>query len=131
MKSEKQSKPDDSLPAAQDAFEQWRNTRKNKRGRIPESLWKAAMDLYPSYSNCRIAKALRLDFKELKRRIRDQQTLTTSSEFVELNAQRLFSAGHCVVEVRSPAGFEIKIRTEAAFPLQLSELLSCFLSHSR
>lgn|SRR5208337_137067 len=130
MKSRNQSESHDSLLAAQGAFEQWRSVRK-KRDRIPESLWKAAVDLYPSNSTCRISKALRLDFKELKRRIGDRSSRGRSSEFVELNVERLFSAGRCVVEVRSPAGFEIKIQTDAAFPPQWMELLSCFLSHSR
>ncbi|MGO9120352.1 MAG: hypothetical protein ACLQPD_22395 [Desulfomonilaceae bacterium] len=130
MKPEKESASPDSLLPAQDAFEQWRSTRK-KRDRIPESLWEAAIDLHPSYSTCRIAKALRLDFKELKRRIHERSSRSTPSEFVEMNVERLFSAGQCVIEVRSPAGFELKIQADAAFPPQLSQVISCFLSKSR
>ena len=38
-----------------------------------------------------ISKALRLDFKELKRRICDRSSREMSSEFVELKVGRLFS----------------------------------------
>lgn len=50
-------------------FAQWRSTHK-PRGRIPEELWQAAVDLAPCYSTRRIAQALRLNYTELKHRIR-------------------------------------------------------------
>jgi hypothetical protein len=49
-------------------FAQWRSTRK-PRSRIPEHLWQAAVDLAPFYSIHQIARALRLNYTELKHRI--------------------------------------------------------------
>jgi hypothetical protein len=130
MKPEKNSESQANMQAVSVLFDQWRSTRK-KKDRIPESLWEAAADLSPSYSTCQISKALRLDFKELKRRIRDRSHRAAPPEFVELKVERLFSTGQCLMEVRSPAGFELKIQTVTALPPQCMQLLSCFLDHGR
>ena len=130
MKPDMNSESQEKMLTAGALFDQWRSTRK-KKGRIPEGLWEAAVDLSPSYSTCQISKALRLDFKELKRRIRDRSSTKAPCEFVELKVERLFSAGQCVMEIRSPAGFELKIQTDAALAPQCTQLLSCFLDHGR
>jgi hypothetical protein len=130
MKPEKNPESQEKMLAASVLFNQWRSTRK-KRDRIPEGLWEAAANLSPSYSTCQISKALRLDFKELKRRIRDRSSTKAPSGFVELKVERLFSTGQFVMEVRSPAGFELKIQTDAALPPQCTQLLSCFLDRAR
>jgi len=49
-------------------FEEWRRNRR-KIERIPEALWQSATALHPGYSVCRIARALRLNFVELRDRI--------------------------------------------------------------
>ena len=130
MKPKKQLVLQDDLHTARESFEQWRSARK-KRERIPDSLWEAAMALSETYSAFRIAKTLRLNYKELKHRIHARQSQSTSPEFVELNVERMFSVSQCEVEVRSPGGFEIKVRTGGALPAQLPELISCFLSGTR
>ena len=130
MKPEKNSELQPRMQAVSALFDQWRSTRK-KKDRIPESLWEAAADLSPFYSTSQISKALRLDFRELKRRIHDRSRRSAPSEFVELKVERMFSSGACVMEVRSPAGFELKIQTDAALPPQCMQLLSCFLDHGR
>ncbi len=57
-------------------FVQWRSTRK-PRSRIPEHLWQAAVDLAPFYSIHRIAGALRLNYTELKHRIKKRSRCVT------------------------------------------------------
>lgn len=130
MKPDKNSQSPAKMQAVAVLFDQWRSTRK-KRDPIPESLWEAAADLSPFYSTCQISKELRLDFNKLKHRIRGRSERTASSEFVELKVEQVFSMGQCLIEVRSPAGFELKIQTTAAVPPQCMELLSCFLDRGR
>jgi hypothetical protein len=130
MKPKKDPQPQDSLQTAREQFEQWRNTRR-KRERIPESLWAAAVALSPTHSTFRISKTLRLNYIELKHRIRANSSGSTSTDFVELNVEHMFCAAQCVVELRSPAGFEMKIRTGTTLPSQLSQLIGCFLGASR
>ena len=50
-------------------FQQWRASR-TKMERIPETLWQAAAALCPRYSVFRIARTLRLNFVELRDRVR-------------------------------------------------------------
>jgi hypothetical protein len=58
-------------------FQQWRSNRR-KIERVPEALWQAAASLYPRYAVNRIARALRLNFVELRDRVRpkDKQKST-------------------------------------------------------
>ncbi len=130
MKPRKELVLQDDLQTARESFEQWRSSRK-KRERIPDSLWATVLALSQTYSAFRIAKTLRLNYKELRDRLHARQSQGTSPEFVELNVERMFSASQCEVELRSPGGFEIKIRIGGALPAQLPELVSCFLSGTR
>jgi hypothetical protein len=131
MKSEKVAAPENRLIEARVAFEKWRSTRK-KRDRIPAHLWKEATDLSAFHSPCRIAKELKLDYNALKQRIRDHSSQeSTSRKFVQLSVESLFPAPQCVLEVRSPCGFELKIRTDGAFQHCMAELVGLFLKESR
>lgn len=130
-------KQEQHLPEAQqdlqtvcDAFEQWRRLRQ-KRDRIPEDLWRAAVDLSASYSTFRIARTLRLNYTQLKERIHERECKGGSSQFIEVKAPSLFSVSSCVMELRSPCGFELKIETDAALQSELVHLISCFVSQSR
>lgn len=130
-------KPEQHLPEARqdlqtvcDAFEQWRRTRE-KRDRIPEGLWRAAVDLSARYPTFRIARTLRLNYIQLKQRIQERAGKGTSSQFVEVKMAPLFSVSPCVMELRSPSGFELRIETDASLQSQLVHLISCFVSQSR
>lgn len=129
MKPEHQVEPQQHLKIVCEAFEQWRSTRES-RDRIPESLWNAAVDLSASYSTFRIAKTLRLDYNKLKHRIQERSSQRSPSGFVEVKVASLFSAAPCIVELRSPSGFELKIQVDATFQSQLPELVSFFVSRS-
>ena len=54
-------------------FERWRRTRK-VRSRIPEPLWAAAVKSAAKYGIHRTAKALRVDYYALKKRV-EQKTV--------------------------------------------------------
>jgi hypothetical protein len=61
-----------SLEEVQKQFDWWRANRQ-KRGAVPESLWEAALSLYPTYPLSRISTALGLDYGRLKRRVDEQR----------------------------------------------------------
>ena len=63
------SDSDAQLTAVVNGFQQWRGSR-TKMERIPETLWQAAAALCPRYSVFRIARTLRLNFVELRDRVR-------------------------------------------------------------
>ena len=56
------------LAETQDAFTQWRVHVKKPGLRIPEDLWKKALDLLDSFSVSRVASGLKLNATELKQR---------------------------------------------------------------
>jgi hypothetical protein len=108
-------------------FARWRSTRR-LRSRIPEQLWQAAVDLAPFYSTHQIARALRLNYTELKQRIKKHLPQEEhAAEFIEIDMRQLLPTAPCVLELRSPTGFELKIHNFDRIPSQLAPLISCFL----
>jgi hypothetical protein len=122
--------PESRLKEVADIFEQWRTTR-NKRDRVPESLWQVAVKLAPFYSISKIARTLRLNFNELKRRIDGCTSETPSCEFVELKVEQMFGSAPCRLRLCSPTGFELEIQAQGELPSQLHNLMSCFLKECR
>ena len=86
----------DRLDAVKESFRQWRCTR-IKKGPIPEDLWQAAAKLWDSYSLCKIAKELKLDYNQLKHRIRQRSPQPQSfqlpqsqpCQFIEVHIDRI------------------------------------------
>lgn len=60
------------LPAVvgelRERIEEWRRTRE-KCGPMPDELWSAAVSLAISHGTCRIARAVRVDYGGLRRRV--------------------------------------------------------------
>jgi hypothetical protein len=111
-------------------FAQWRTARA-PRSRIPQHLWQAAVNLAPCYSIHQIARALRLNYTALKHRIKKRPPDQPAPEFIEIDLQGLSSAAPCVLELRSPTGFELKIHNVDRLQLQLEPLIGGFLGLSR
>ncbi len=94
-------------------LERWRRTRK-KRSRIPEQLWKESVEVARSYGVNQTARALRLDYYGLKRRL-DAGLDTTVVEkermgsFVELVVPTPAEVPECVVEVESVSGTKLRV----------------------
>ena len=59
------------LEGLRQRFERWRRTRK-ARSRIPEALWAAAVKMAGTFGLHRTARALRLDYYALKKRVERQ-----------------------------------------------------------
>ena len=95
-------------------FEHWRRTRK-KRSPIPERLWQAAVQVAGSYGVNRTARALGLDYYELKKRLKGKAGAVAVGKeavgsFVELvGVARAVVDGECVVEVESAEGTKMRV----------------------
>jgi len=93
-----------SLEEVQAQFEQWRKSR-DKRGAIPEALWKAAASLYPAYSLNRISKTLRLNHTQLKHFVKEPSPappMAVAEYFIDLGIAA--PACKCTVEMKYPDG---------------------------
>ncbi len=97
--------PPASLSRAAHAFAKWR--RQRTRRKIPEGLWKRATVLARRHGVHRTARALRLNYGDLKRRAGDGAARAASRPFVEMLP--LAGAGECVVELERPDGGKMRI----------------------
>lgn len=57
------------LASALTSFEAWRSARKNGKQKIPANLWTMACELSIVHGSAQVAKMLRLNHSELKRRV--------------------------------------------------------------
>lgn len=84
--------PEQELAELAERFAHWRQTRADRSERIPQSLWDQAVELSTVLAHCRVAKQLRLNPGELKKRLlasgrRTAEAATEApSAFVELPA---------------------------------------------
>lgn len=84
---------DDDLARARHAFEAWRANR-TSRTRIPQGLWRTAVSLLDHHPVTRVARELRLDPAELrKRHLASRQPLvpdgSSAPHFLEVRASGL------------------------------------------
>jgi hypothetical protein len=107
-------------------FDEWRKSR-TKRTPIPEPLWEAAVSLVPEHSVCQVSKALRLDFKVLRERVR-QRDSRSSLSFIEVDAQQLLCGGECIVEMEHRDGARMRMRFHGNTPAELFEIAKAFWS---
>ena len=103
-------------------FEGWRRTRK-VRTRIPEPLWGSAVKLARRYGIHRTAKALRVDYYALKKRVEQkaaiagtqQKPAATASKaaaeatFLELPAAAWAGSGECTLELEDVGGAKMRV----------------------
>ena len=107
-------------------FERWRRTRK-VRTRIPDPLWDAAVKLAVRHGIHRTAKALRVDYYALKKRVAgttaataviagtQQESAATASraaaeaEFLELPAAAWPGSGECTLELEDAVGAKLRV----------------------
>jgi len=102
-------------------FAAWR-ARRSFGTRIPDRLWAAAAKAAASCGVHQTAKALRLDYYEVQRRVQrnGSQRVTTRSgdalpAFVELPASTLATAaGECILEFEKPEGSKLRVHLKGA-----------------
>jgi|ERR1700681_4395514 len=94
-------------------FERWRQGHRS-RARIPESLWSEAVELARENGVHATARALRLDYYGLKKRLdgdgRSECTAKTETKagFVELLP--VAAVPECVVELENASGAKLKVQ---------------------
>jgi hypothetical protein len=157
MRKSQWEMPSDVL-SVHSAIEAWRSNRQ-KRTPIPSEIWSSAVGLAERYSVHRISRALRLNYRALKRRLIDSteasrklsKTNTEEGsryEFIELcGAGMMTSAGEAgsaivsgshnddhermEIELCDRAGGRMTVRVSDGSRVNLPDLVSSFWSHSR
>lgn len=129
MRTRTISTPGSQLRRVQHHFELWRKTRKG-RAPIPETLWSSAVELAREDGLHRTARALRLDYYSLKKRLsavdgaprRPQREAT----FVELLPPGAAGLSACTIEMENPQGGKMKIQLQGLDTSGLSVLANGF-----
>jgi len=109
-------------------FAAWR-ARRSFGTRIPDRLWAAATKAAASCGVHQTAKALRLDYYAIRRRVQSNgsQRVTTRAAdslptFVELPASTLATAaGECILEFEKPEGSKLRVHLKG---VQVPDLLA-------
>src|SRR5919112_403555 len=98
----------------QQQLDQWRGAQKG-RAKLPESFWRAAVELAKQYGVFRTAQPLRLDYTRLKQRLRGAAGRTVSG---------WRKAGEFVVVRSQPPGLRPSARPDGCFPQSTSSEFS-------
>ena len=115
-------------------FSAWRGSRSH-RGRIPEELWRSAMEQAAVHGVGRTARALRLNATELKKRIGErmqisQVTTTPAPMFVELTPMPM-PRSICTVEFIRGDGTRMRVELPGTPGDELRAMTETFLGGAR
>ena len=108
-------------------FEQFRGSHP-LRARIPEALWRAAVELARQHGLNAVAHPLRLDYMGLKRRLADIAEVSEKKKartpgFVELVAPYAAAGAECMIEFESQRGGKMRIQWKGSGAPDWSSLL--------
>lgn len=118
------------LVQLQQQLEQWRGSQP-PRSKLPESIWRSAVDVAQQYGIYAAAKALRLDYGALKKRVLGsaaprRQTAPASAAFLELIASPRAKLEDCIVEFESSRGDKLRVQWKASAPPEWATLLGAW-----
>lgn len=99
-----------SLFRLEQRFAAWRKTRATGE-RIPEPLWRAAVQNAAKHGLNRVARVLKLDYYSLKKRVDRGSNVAPPSTFVELPSPPLV-ASECVIEWEDAAGARMRVHVK-------------------
>jgi hypothetical protein len=102
--------PDPELAEAASALTRWRATRP-LGGRIPEALWSRAVALAARHGVAQVARALRLDYVRLKRRLTEQaqSAAPLPPAFLDLTLELPPAGSGCVLALFDTRGRSLRI----------------------
>ncbi len=113
-------------------FERWRRTRRKRK--IPDELWREAVELAGSFGVSRTARALRLNATSLRER-KDSRSQATPAvvasgpgPFVELSPLSMGSSPVGVVVMESNGGARMRIEIADGAVLDIGALALAFLA---
>jgi hypothetical protein len=133
MKTDYLDFPSPAASEVQARFEHWRNTR-TKRGKIPDELWSAAVELTKLHSINQIAKLMRLNASDLSKKISSvsRSVVKANDEspvsFIEFPKISNCHAGSCEIDLKRSDGSEMQIRLSSKNTTDLPALIQAFVN---
>ena len=112
-----QSPAETQLAELIERFDHWRQTRTTRGEPIPDALWEQAVSLTHVLPLARVAKRLRLNRQELKKRCGQRRTVEPTPpaglpvpDFIEVKAEPAWIASGMEIEVQRSDGSRLHIR---------------------
>lgn len=129
MASETAGIPDD-LEQLRQRFEEFRKAQP-AYSRLPESLWAAAAELAKHHGVNPTARALRLEYNGLRKRVENQNQAkaikkTDPPSFLEFVAPGAKAVTDCTVEVETAKGSKLRLELKAVPTTELAALICAF-----
>ena len=115
-------------------FEHWRGTHR-ARSRLPEPLWEAAVKMAGVYGLNRTAKALRLDYYVLKKRVQHSGVVIAdppengAATFLELTPPPSIGACECTLDLENASGAKMHVNLKSIATPDLAALSQSFWNH--
>jgi hypothetical protein len=112
------------LARAERSFEQWRRSR-GRRERIPEELWRMAVDAAAVGGVTATARRLRVNATKLKERMQaaaDGRAREEGFGFVELPFVGAASVPECILEAEDQSGTKLRIHLKGGATAQAMSL---------
>jgi hypothetical protein len=131
MVQEASTAPDD-VQQLRRRFDEFRSTQAS-RSRLPETLWAAAAELAKRYGVNPTARALRLDYTGLRKRVENRdgpkpkKGTAPPPAFVELLTPVSGAVTNCSVEVESVQGGKLRLELKAVATTELANLIRAFV----
>ena len=133
MNSKSTSPVPEPIVHLQRQLEEFRSTRPH-RTRLPEALWKAAVELARVYGLHPVAQPLRLDYMGLKKRLGEvpvARKKAAAPAFVELISSHPATVSDCVIEFESSTGSKMRIQWKNSSAPDWSSLLRAWREAER
>lgn len=133
MVQETSTVPDD-VQQLRRRFDEFRNAQP-ARSRLPETLWAAAAELAKRYGVNPTARALRLDYTGLRKRVENRDRpkpkkgAAPPPAFMELLTPMSGAVTNCSVEVESVQGGTLRLELKAVATMELANLIRAFAGH--
>ena len=94
-------------------FETWRS-RKKTGSRIPNALWKAAIEQCRAHTILEVSRALRINYNDLKDRVHESKKVALPStdgcvEFVKLDFEGQSRPLECIIEMEAANGAKLRM----------------------
>jgi len=119
-----------SVDRVQRQFERWRRQRR-PGVRIPDALWRAAVNLALDVGISRTAQHLRLDYYALKDRVeaapRQASGEGDAGRFVEIPAAAARSNAGCVLEIQGGSAVRLRMELQGMDVAELGSLVRSVL----
>lgn len=121
-------------------IETWRRTRE-KRTRMPEELWSAAVEVAQAYGVHAMSRGLRVRYESLKQRVVEAETAAARSsrqgdgdtELVEVTPTWVGTgvSAQCIVELHEPGGARMRIRLPEVGAIDVAAFVEAFWNRRR